>query len=86
MTLALFDRNTMAEAIGTDSKPVDAQQQDEVSLLFRAESVDDTYDRLETEATVVAEPHDQPEWGIRVVHLRDPDGTLIEINESLNKM
>jgi hypothetical protein len=29
------------------------------------------------------EPHDRPDWGIRVLHLRDPDGLLIELNEPL---
>lgn len=33
---------------------------------------------------LVAEPTDHPEWGIRTLHVREPDGTLIEFNESLD--
>ena len=44
---------------------------------------DDTNDGFGDEVDVVTEPHDQPGWGIRVAHVRDPDGTLLEINEPL---
>lgn len=30
----------------------------------------------------VTEPHDRPEWVMRVAHLRDPEGNLIELYES----
>jgi catechol 2,3-dioxygenase-like lactoylglutathione lyase family enzyme len=32
---------------------------------------------------IVQEPVDQPEWGGRVVYLRDPDGNLIELFQSI---
>lgn len=84
-TLALFDRTAMAEAVGTEQVAVEAEHQDEVSLILRVESVDETYERLKTEVPFITEPHDQPDWGIRVAHFRDPDGTLLEINESLEE-
>jgi hypothetical protein len=31
----------------------------------------------------VTEPHDQEAWVLRVAHLRDPEGNLIEINAPL---
>jgi hypothetical protein len=31
----------------------------------------------------VGAPQDRPEWGIRVAHVRDPDGTLVEVNEPI---
>lgn len=83
-TLALFDRTAMAEAVGADDDPGGAARRDEVAVVFRVESVDDAYERLRSEASFVTEPRDRPEWGIRVAHLRDPDGTLLEINEPLD--
>ena len=32
---------------------------------------------------LVREPHDRPEWGLRLAHLRDPDGNVIELNRDL---
>jgi catechol 2,3-dioxygenase-like lactoylglutathione lyase family enzyme len=32
-------------------------------------------------AEVAAEPADRSDWGIRVAYVRDPDGTLIELNQ-----
>lgn len=82
-TLALFDRTAMTEAIGTENVAGASEQQDVVSLIFEVGSVDDAYDWLHSEVRFITEPHDQPRWGIRVAHFRDPDGTLIEINEPL---
>ena len=99
-TLALYDRTAMADAVGTDDLPIDEPQQDDVAVIFSVDSVDDVFDTLSDEAIetprdeaierygddvdVVTEPHDQPGWGIRVAHVRDPEGTLLEINEPLD--
>lgn len=56
-----------------------------VALVFAVESVDDAYARLEADVGFLTDPHDRPEWGIRVAYLRDPDGTLVEINEPLDE-
>jgi len=46
--------------------------------------VDGTDRRLSADGVeFVAGPTDHPEWRIRTAHLRDPDGTLVEINEPL---
>lgn len=82
-TLALFGREAMADAIGMTEKPSNTLRQDEVALIFRVESVDETYQTLRKKIEFITEPHDRPEWDIRVAHFRDPDGNLIEINRSL---
>ena len=82
-TLALFDRDAMADAVGVTEKPSDTPRQDEVALIFRVESVDESYQKLRERIKFITEPHDRPDWGIRVAHFRDPDGNLIEINRSL---
>ena len=82
-TVALFDRDAMADAIDGTEKPADPHHQDEVALIFRVASVDETYQTLQEKIEFITEPHDRPDWGIRVAHFRDPDGNLIEINRSL---
>lgn len=82
-TLALFDRESMAESVGRADAPRGADQQDTVAVIFEVASVDATYEALREEAEFVTEPHDRPGWGIRVAHFRDPSGTLLEINEPL---
>ena len=84
--LALFGQSEMSQALGTDAKPLPAGSQDSVCLTFAVESVDDAYTYLRGQGIeFVASPTDHPEWGIRTAHLRDPDGTLIEINHSLQR-
>jgi catechol 2,3-dioxygenase-like lactoylglutathione lyase family enzyme len=84
VTLALFDRHEMAEAVGTTGKPSWTDAQDRVALIFSVDSVDAAYTELRAKGiSFIAEPADRPDWGIRVAHLRDPDGNLIEIYHSL---
>lgn len=82
--IALFDRSMMAEVVGTAELPSDAPSQDRVVLSMGVDEVDQTYAQLrERGVTFLNEPHDQPNWGIRVVHLRDPDGNLIELYNNI---
>ena len=82
--LALFQRQAMAETLGTANLPVEAESQDRMVLVFGVEDLDDTVKKLrERGARFVAEPIDHPEWGIRTAHLRDPDRNVIEINSSM---
>lgn len=61
-----------------------ADREDRVAVVLAAEDLDRTHERLrERGVAFVAPPTDRPEWGIRTAHLRDPDGTLIELNEPL---
>ena len=79
-TVALFDREEMAEAVPS----IGAGGGGGTMLIFRVESVDVVADRLrDAGVDLETEPTDRDDWGIRVVHFRDPEGTLIEINESL---
>lgn len=83
-TLALFDREAMAESVGTADKPVNTDGQDRVALIFAVDSVDESYHQLsDHDIEFVTEPTDRPDWGIRAAQFRDPDGTLLEINQSL---
>jgi lactoylglutathione lyase len=82
--IALFGREAMADAVGTGGKALDSESMDRFSMIFEVESVDKMASRLKKVGIELeTEPMDRPEWGIRTTHLRDPDGNLIELFESL---
>lgn len=83
-TLALFRRGLMAKAVGTSGKAVMADAQDRAALVLATDDVDRAVAALRARGvTLTAGPQDQPDWGIRAAHFRDPDGNLIEINSPL---
>lgn len=81
--LVLFDRSALAAAIGTGALPPSAPPaQDPVMLVSRVADVDAALAFcLAHGGEQVTAPTDRPEWGptLRSAHLRDPDGTLIEL-------
>ncbi|MBI4728595.1 MAG: VOC family protein [Acidobacteria bacterium] len=78
--LALFDRTLMAGAVGTSALPANSPAQDRVALVLSVADVDAEAERLRRAgAPITAPPADRPDWGLRTVHLRDPDGNLIEL-------
>jgi len=84
MTIALFKRSLMSEDLKTTEKPTEQDAQDRVALIFGVADVDSTVAQLRSKGvTIATEPHDRKDWGIRVSHVRDPDGNLIEINHGL---
>ena len=83
-SLSLFKREVQAKALGTSNLPESAVAQDRMALIFTVDDLDTTVKRLkERNAVFITEPREHPEWGIRVVYLRDPDGNLIEINSPM---
>jgi lactoylglutathione lyase len=82
VTLALFAADEMDGALAEQTPS--SQGRDDACVVLRVADVDETAAKLETEGVeLVAGPADHPEWGIRTVHIRDPDGTLLECNEAL---
>lgn len=81
--LALFERDAMAAAVG---KAPDRSRGElgDVSLIFGVDDVDATVEALPDDVGFVTDPHDRPDWGIRVAHCRDPDGNLLEFNEPID--
>jgi catechol 2,3-dioxygenase-like lactoylglutathione lyase family enzyme len=83
-TLALYKRELMESVAGVEMAP--QQAVDKVALTFSVEDVDQNYKELSGRGVqFVTEPHDQEAWVLRVAHLRDPEGNLIEINAPLKK-
>ena len=77
--LALFRRDLMRQMLGMGLPP--ATQSDPAALTFAVADVDATARLLEGRgAEIVAGPKDYEVAFLRVAHLRDPDGNLLEIN------
>jgi predicted enzyme related to lactoylglutathione lyase len=76
--LALFSRKLMAA--GTGAEPAAPRGAvDHAVVVFRVDDVDAAYaEAVAAGARSAAEPADQTGWGMRVAHLRAPEGTLIE--------
>lgn len=84
VTLALFDRAEMSEALGARALPQPDGVQDRACLVFSVDNVDSACERMKASGVrIVAPPTDHADWGIRTAHLRDPDGNLIEINQPI---
>lgn len=82
--LGLYKRELMQSVAGVT--PAGADMADRALLTFNVADVDATYAELrERGVAFVREPHDQEAWVLRVAHLRDPEGNLIELNAPLKK-
>ncbi len=82
--LALYKRDLMESVAGVAM--VGEKVIDKVALTFEVTDVDAAYKKLRGKGVdFISEPHDQETWVLRVAHLRDPEGNLIEINAPLKK-
>lgn len=85
-SVALFRRDLMAAAVGGAERPADAAAQDRFALIIEVDGLDARVKELAGRgAAFLGPPREMPDWGIRVAHLRDPDGNLIELYEDLPK-
>ncbi|NCC74102.1 MAG: VOC family protein [Sphingobacteriia bacterium] len=77
--LAIFVSDYMAPTVGNVEKTQPIGYREKSMISFEVENVDDTYQAfLEKGIQFINEPIDMPDWGMRVVHLRDPEENLIE--------
>jgi catechol 2,3-dioxygenase-like lactoylglutathione lyase family enzyme len=84
--LSLYRRDFMAGVAGTSALPANVEAQDRVALILAVDNVDAAFAQLtERGVRFIQPPADQAAWVLRTAYLRDPDGTLIEINHSLYK-
>lgn len=78
-TVALYQRRLMNEVVGGE-RPASQRGGDQAALVFLVDDVDTAVNELEARgASFITQPHDQGAWGLRVAHLRDPEGNLIEL-------
>lgn len=81
-TLGLFERKQMAEAIG-EVYDRDAERYDTTTLVFKVDDVEEAYHHWKEKVSFITTPTEQRDWGIKVVHFRDPAGNLIELYEPI---
>jgi lactoylglutathione lyase len=79
--VALFDGNLMATAVGLGLPRPSIKQVGNSALIFQVPDVDHLAKVLRSRgARLLRGPTNRPEWRLRTIHLRDPDGYLIEFN------
>ncbi|AKT38564.1 VOC family protein [Chondromyces crocatus] len=83
-TIGLFRRELMASTVGTAKLPREGEGQDRFVLILRIEDVDALAVALgQRGVALLGAPRDMPDWGLRIAHLRDPDGNLLELIQDL---
>ncbi len=84
MKLALFRRQEMAQMIGNTQMPFDAECQDKVVLIFTVPDLEAAHHQLRHKGVkFTTEPLNNPYYGIKTAYLRDPDGNLIGLFQSM---
>lgn len=77
---AIFTSDLMAPVVGNADKNQPVNCREKMMVSFEVESVDETFETLSVKGVkFINEPTDMPDWGMRVVHLRDPEENLIEL-------
>jgi len=77
---AIFVSDFMAPAVGNADKTQPSGYREKMMVSFEVKNVDETYQTfLEKGLNFINQPVDMPAWGMRVVHLRDPEDNLIEL-------
>lgn len=78
--LALFVSDWMAPSVGNADKPMPMNCREKIMVSFEVSNVDEVYRTLSAEGVeFINKPTDMPDWGMQVVHLRDPEDNLIEL-------
>jgi lactoylglutathione lyase len=79
VSVGVYRKDLMDSITGSPDEPTG----DRALLTFAVEDVDVAFRAaVGAGAVAVSEPHEQEAWFLRVAHIRDPDGNLIELNKS----
>ena len=82
--IALFDRAEMSAAVGTVALPAQLDAQDAVCIVFGVDDLEEAERRVVAAGVpIIAGPTDRAAWQVRTLHVRDPDGRLVELNVPL---
>lgn len=80
--LNLIKRQSMSDIIGSAENTDGNNSIDNVALIFTTLDLDETYKQLElNNIEFITKPIYRPQWGIKTIYFRDPDGNLIGIYE-----
>jgi len=77
---AIFVSDFMAMALGNADKTQPEGYREKMMVSFEVENVDETYKTFSAKGIkFMNQPTDMSDWGMRVVHLRDPEDNVIEL-------
>jgi len=83
--LSIFKSNLMYEALEI-SMDQNMQKNNPSVIVIACDDVDLIYHQLKSkEVKFLTKPKDMPHWGKRCMHIRDPEGNLIEFSSELAK-
>ena len=83
--IGIFVSDLMATAVGNANKPLPDNCREKIAIILKVKNVDDEYTKIKTkDVAFINEPIDMAAWGMRVVHLRDTEGNLIELCSELS--
>ena len=84
--ISIFERPRMAKAVGLAPGRYDPRSTGRSALILEADDVDEVARVLRRrKVRLLRGPTDRPEWGLRTIHFRDPDGYLIEVFSGLKR-
>jgi lactoylglutathione lyase len=82
--ISIFYSDLMSQAIGNFEKDLPQDKREKFCIEIAVDSVDKAYAELsEKGVTFINKPVNMKDWGMRVVHLRDPEDNLIELFSDL---
>ena len=82
--ISIFTSDLMSQAIGNYEKELPKDSREKFCIEIIVDSVDKTYNELFKKGVVfINKPVNMNDWGMRVVHLRDPEDNLIEFCSDL---
>ncbi|MBN1969782.1 MAG: VOC family protein [Candidatus Delongbacteria bacterium] len=82
--IGIFKSDLMASVVGNSEEELPINCREKVMIILSVNSVDDEYNKMKSRGVdFINIPVDMPDWGMRVVHLRDSEGNLIEMCSGL---
>ncbi len=81
--LSIFSKPLMFQSLEKDTPKTSNSQ---LVICFESDNVDEDYTTLlDLGVNFLDKPTDMTGWGCRCVHLTDPEGNIIELNQELSK-
>lgn len=82
--ISIFDSDLMSQAIDNSKKELPRDKREKFCIEVAVDNVDRAYTELSKKGvTFINKPVNMKDWGMRVVHLRDPEDNLIELFSDL---
>lgn len=77
---AIFTSDLMSPTVGNADKTQPTGYREKSMVSFEVDNVDESYQTFSAKGIkFINKPMDMPDWGMRVVHLYDPEENLIEL-------